>query len=396
MVFAAGPSTAAEPVDASPSPVVGMVVPLDGEDSRIGEQLVESARLAADDAGVEIEAVDEGASSADTVRAIRRLGERRDVVAIVGPLGRDRSAAAARAARRIDVPLVVYSSRQGVEREGPSVFRARPSPDEQSRRIGRYLVEELDVDGVGVMGPRTNYGDEFVPSLIEAIDERGGRIEGLARYGEETTDFGPAVETLTGSRVEVGTGRGLAGRVIDSEGTIDVGRDSTIDFEALVVADVHHRVARLLPFLPRVGIATAGAGEGASVQLVGPAGWRGDGLERAAEHAAGAVFFETFGGEADGARARQFVIEFRNRTGREVTTPEAEIYDLVSVIGSLVEGTERDDRRRQLADRLRVETTREGVTGPWGFDSSGAPIRELRPYQVTTGGEWVPVSSSER
>lgn len=395
MVF--GSTADAEVRHEEATPVVGMVVPLEGHNSAMGEQLVESARWAAADREVAVEAVDEGESSGEVVRAIREFGERPEVVAVIGPVARDHGSAAARAARRVGLPLMVYSSRRGVELEGAGIFRARPSPDEQSGRIARYLGDEVGFGRIGLMAPHSEYGDQMVSSLIDALGERGATVAALARYQEDETDFRPVLETLLGVRADVGHGRSLPGRRVDAHGTVGTGRDGQVDFEALVIADFHQRVARILPFLPRVGIATAAGDEGETVHLVGPSGWRGDGLEMAADHARGAVFFDTFGGEADGARARRFALDFRDRTGREVTTPEAEVYDLVAVIAGIVEGTSTTGAVRDtLVERLRSGATHEGVTGDWTFAPTGAPVRTLQPYQVRGGGQWVPVSSPAR
>jgi ABC-type branched-subunit amino acid transport system substrate-binding protein len=178
-------------------------------------------------------------------------------------------------------------------------------------------------------------------------------------------------------------------RRADRWGTIALNRESSVDFEGLIIADHHSTVARILPFLSRVDISTAHS-DGASVQLWGLSGWRGDGLALVAERAKGAIFFDTFGGVEDGARAREVVSHFRGDLDREPTTPEVEIYDLVGMISAALEDAESHrDWRASVAASLRSGGSYEGATGTWVFDPSGSPERGLRPYLVIDDGQWV-------
>lgn len=391
------PRTAGHSTESGPV-TVAVLVPLDGPLASMGQQLLEAAEFGARNADVEVIGVDAGETPQDTLQAVQELAGRSEIAAVVGPIRRQHARPAARAAARHQLPLIAYSSQHGVEDAGPAVFRARLSASEQSRALASYIADELEIDDVGVMGPHSGYGDEFTPAIVDAVNDAGGRVRSLSRYDENTTDFRRPLGVLNGSRVYVGTERTVGAEHADRWGTVDAGRAAHIDFEALIIADVHDVVARLLPFLPGAGISTSAESDGADVQLLGLSGWRGDGLQRASEHARGAVFFDTFGGDRDGSVARQFIQEFRAATDREATTPEAEIYDLLGMIGERVDAElDHDERRERLVDGLRSgESEYEGVTGDWEFEWGGAPIRRLQPYQVTAGGDWVGVGGSRR
>ncbi len=385
----AGHGTESQPV------VVAVLVPLDGPLAAMGEQLVEAAEFGAKDSDVVVEGVDAGETPEDTMQAVDELAGRAEIAAVLGPIRRRHVRPAARAAARHQLPLIAYSSQQGVEDAGPTILRARLSASEQSRELAAYIVDELELEDVGIMGPHSGYGDQFTPAIVDASNDAGGRVRSISRYDESTTDFRRPLGVLNGSRVYVGTGRTVGGERSDRWGTVDAGRAADVDFDALIIADFHDVVARLLPFLPAAGISTAAEPAGADIQLLGLSGWRGDGLERASEHARGAVFFDTFGGDGGGPVARQFVQEFRGSTEREATTPEAEVCDVIGMIAARVDGQlATDQRRAQLMDAIRDGAEYEGVTGDWGFEPGGAPIRRLQPYQVTDGGDWVGVGGS--
>ncbi len=378
----------AEP-EPKPNAVVVVLVPLSGELSTMGEQLVEAARLAARRTGVIIEGIDEGESVEQTLEAVAAQGEREEVVAIIGPLKRRHGEPAARLAQQKGVPMVVYSSQQGVEMRGNKIFRGRPGFDAQAKQLAEYLRTGLEIDDVGVVAPRSRYGDEALPAVVDAMDEQGGRVSAMARYPENTTDFRIPLQVLTGQRAYVGRGRSLSQHRVDRWGTVSLVGENAPDFEALIILDFHDVVARMLPFLPGEGLRTGASEQGRPLQLIGLSGWRGDGLGRAGDHAMGGVFFDTFGGERDGLTAQRFVSEFRGITGREVTTPEAEIYDLVALIATAVERAPSTQRRDAVVEFLRNDSPYVGVTGNWAFDRWGAPIRTLHPYRVIDEGQWV-------
>ena len=374
------------------TPVIVMLLPMSGDLAPVGRQLMESATLAGSDLGLRVESLDEGDSPGETLRALDELAGRDDIVAVIGPLGRRRAPMAARKATEMGLPLVVYSPQGGVERLGDRVFRARPDAQEQSRTVATYLVEREGIRTLGILSPRTEYGREFTAAMVEAFSRAGGQVRAYSSYGADTTDFRPALEVLVGKRAWVGRGRQIDGRSSDRFGTIPLPREGEIGFEALVILDFHDRVARILPFLPGVGIQTGAGGEGTGVQLVGLSGWRGDGLHHAGMHALGAVFFDTFGGETEGGQAEEFFHRFQEQFRRSPTTAEAEIYDLVGMIGSGIRARQPGESWADAAlARLREPTAYPGVTGSWSFDEEGAPVRYLRGYRVIEGGRWVPL-----
>lgn len=377
------------------TPEIAVIAPLSGELAPLGEQLVEAARFAAREQHVAIQQFDEGEGADGVLNAVKAAAANDQVVAAIGPVRRRHAGAAARKAQRLGLPMISFSSVAGVERQGPLVFRARLSPEEQTRHVALRLIEERDVENLGVLAPKTSYGDSVVTTLIESVNRLGATAVAMGRYEEDATDFRPALKRLTGSRAYVGVGRGIAG--VDGDGLVRVSRDSSIEFDALVIADSHATVARLLPFLPRFDIRTGAAGAGASVQLVGLAGWRGDGLQRVSEHVRGAIFFDTFGGVVDGGEARHFVIEYREVTDRDPTTPEAEIFDLVSLVAAVIGDDDGAGPTRQsLAGRLASRERYEGVTGRWEFDAKGAPLRTMHSYEIGSGGQWMPARRDGR
>ena len=397
VVGAGGEQTAQAESTEQQQAVIAVVVPLSGSLAALGEQLVESATFAGEATGVPVEAVDAGDSVAETHRRIEELAGRPDVGAIIGPVRRNRARSVARLADEHQIPIVAFSPVTGVEHTGDWIVRVRPGPEEQARSLVRYLVDELGMEHFGIVGPRNDYADALIRSIVESINDRGSRVEALARYDEETTDFTRPLEVLTGRRVYVGDRSSVGGQRVGPHQTVTVDGAVERDFEVLIIADHHDTVARLLPFLPRAGMATGAVDEGRSVLVAGPSSWRGDGLQRAGKHGEGNIFVDTFGGRADGGEAVDFVRRFEARTDRRPTTVEAEMYDVFAMLATAFEpGRAVDEVRLAVRNWSKPDQTHEGVTGTWRFDRSGAPVRQMVPYQVGDGGGWVRVRGGDR
>ncbi len=380
--------------DEESRPKVAIIAPLSGELSALGDQLAEAASLAARERGIEVRLIDEGEDVETALQGVRKAAKSEQVVTAIGPVMRGHTEAVGREAQRLGLPLITFSSASGVERQGPMIFRARLSPEEQAKQVAGYLAGDSGAEKIAIVAPESGYGRSITTALVDAATDADTAVTAVARYEPETTDFGPILERLIGRRALVGQRRSMPG--VDRRGLVRLEREGAVDFDTLIIADSHTTVAQLLPFLPRLDISTAAAGSDRPVQLIGLAGWRGDGLQRVSQHLRGAVFFETFGGDVDGSRARQFTIEYREMTDREVTTPEAEIYDLVSMLGETQFSDEPGANRSVVVDHLSTSGEYDGVTGLWAFDRFGAPLREMKVYRVGAGGTWTPLSGGGR
>lgn len=373
------------------NPVIIMLLPASGERARAGRQLFEAAQFAASEIAVDVELLDEGADPEATLEALRDLEGRRDIAAIIGPLEERRSRVAARWAQEAAIPLIAYGSHEGIEKSGSWIYRGRPGAEEFGERLASFLAAE-EIETLGVLGPRTDRGRARLATVVRHVNEKGGRVTGYSTYDVGTSDFGPALGVLVGTRVFVGPGRRIGSRRSDPFGTLPLNREPAPGFDALLIDDHHEVVARILPFLPRAGIQTGAGGAGRGVQLIGFAGWRGEGLRQAGAHGVGAIFFDTFGGISEGGQAEEFAYRFQERLDRMPTTAEAEIYDLVGMIGSGIQAIQPGERWADAAlSRLQVRRSYPGVTGSWSFTEEGAPERYLRAFRVIDEGRWAPM-----
>ncbi|RDV39449.1 hypothetical protein DV096_02440 [Bradymonadaceae bacterium TMQ3] len=367
----------AQPALQSPAQIVA-VLPQSGALVGVGEQLVEVMMWAAADAGASLIVVDSELANDALVEALSRALSDEGVVGIVGPLRASRAGLVAALSSQARVPALLLSGVEGVEERSHWAFRARLSVGEQASFAASWAYEQWPQARVGVMAPLTEYGDEAARAFVSAWSKEGARVVGLARYRSGETQFTPVVETLLGARVRLERGREVAGRRADRWGTVRVGAQRLDGLDVLLLADFDDAIARQAPFIVREKALQ-------QTQLLGLSGWGGQRLQQSGEELAGAVFFDTFGGIAQGGAAEAFVLAFETRFVREPTTVEAEVFDLVGFLAS----SGRGDAIRTL----RSSQGFEGVTGRWRFDRRGAPLRVPQALRVTEDGRWIPLNS---
>ncbi|RAL25189.1 hypothetical protein DL240_02980 [Lujinxingia litoralis] len=357
------------------------VLPRSGALAGVGAQLEEVMRWAAVDAEVGLIVVDSEAGPDALSRALGDVLQTEGVVGMIGPLRESRAPVVAAWSARAGIPALLLSGAEGLELRSPWAFRARMSVGEQAAYAARRAYAWWPEAAVGVLAPDSEYGEEAALGFVRAWTGFGGRVEALARYDEGQTQFAPVIETLLGARARLRPGRSIAGRRADRWKSVRVGRRQIVQLDLLLIADFDDAVARQAPFIAREP-ALQGA------QLLGLAGWRGQRLSHAADELSGALFFDTFGGIEEGGAAEAFVLAFEVHFEREPTTVEAEVYDLVRMVGSLPGGA-------RSRERLLSSPGFEGVSGRWRFERDGAPLREPRAMRVIEGGRWVPLRDEE-
>lgn len=380
------------PVSAQEEHVLGVALPTSGEYAPVGNQLVEAATLAARDVGIKIVVADTAGTPEGAALAVRSL-EERGVTAIVGPVGRRESSSAAAVAQRLSVPLFALGGDRKIEAAKGWVFRARWSPAEQARAAAEMAFKRHDARKAAVLFPENEFGREAASQFVQRFTELGGVVASAGSYDEDTTNFEWPLRELVGETTRVGRGERIGKRKGNRFGFISASRKGKVEFDTLFIPDFHGRVGRLLPFLPTVGIQNGDAGEGRAVTLIGVAGWRGKSMELSKGVASGSYILDTYGGESVGGRSEEFARTFEAATKRRPTSVEAETFDLVWMLGSImndIAASKKPSRRANLVRALPRERVWKGVAGGLRFDPNGGPVREPLELRFDVDGQVVP------
>lgn len=305
---------------------IGLLAPLSGEFSPLGQAIREAAELGAEEGGVILEIMDTEANPLKAAECVKKLAGL-SVVACLGPIGVSESMAAAAHARRLGLPMVSLCPDPRVEESfGPkAVWRWRTSPEEDAAELVSKLDVELRGKRAAILAPKSDYGRSAARGFLRAWPD--GNVTRYATYPLEKPNFRRALEELVGARRWVGRER--KDLRPDRDGYVTTGLRRQIDFDVLFIPDHHVNVSRILGFLPLVGIQNGDGGKGAAVQLLGLGGWRGETMALTGAKAAGAIILDSYGGSSQGGRAEELERLFDARYGRFPTSLEAEVFDAV-------------------------------------------------------------------
>ncbi|UCE85734.1 MAG: penicillin-binding protein activator [Deltaproteobacteria bacterium] len=362
------------PGTAGAAGTLGVVLPLSGPFARFGEESLQGVLLAAgvfdppspDGVGaVQVVVRDSQGSPEGAAAAVRSLARDGRVAAIVGPLLSDESEAAARAADEAGVPLLALTRREAVAEDRSYVFRLGTTHQAQIERLVDYAVRELGAKRFAILYPDDRYGLGVKNLFWDAVEARGGRVVGVARYDVDAVDFAAPIRRLIGytlireaeteairerselrRRAKRASPEEAAELLEEADAMLGPNGEPLppiVDFDVLFLPDSHTKAVLIAPQLAFHEIT--------SVRLFGASGWSHPDLLRiGGRHVEGAVFVEPFHPDDGFLPARTFAERFRERYGSEPGEQAAAAYDAANlVLVQLVRGLrERSDLRNGL------------------------------------------------
>lgn len=184
---------------------IGVVAPLTGPRAAIGQQLSLGAEMAIADinaAGgllghdVELVLLDD-ADLASVPGQLADLAERAHVSAVIGPESPGVLLGSRSPLTRREVPALLASAFAGDLDEAASfVARTIPSADAQARALGRWLVEEREIDRAAILVADAVEGDLARPQIEDALRSEGVDVVATVSADGTAADLRPAVASL--------------------------------------------------------------------------------------------------------------------------------------------------------------------------------------------------------
>lgn len=185
--------------------VIGCLLPLKGDYSLYGEELLNGIQLGMDlfsmndtDITVELIIKNTNAEPEDTLAAVTELIIKDKVIAIIGPLSQSASVAAAKKAQEHGVPIITFSQKPDITKEGDQVFRNYLTPAKEVDALVTRAVNEMGMFRFGIFYPDTSYGNYFMNIFWEKVEEMGGEITAVESYKSGDTDFAEGIKKMTG------------------------------------------------------------------------------------------------------------------------------------------------------------------------------------------------------
>ena len=419
---------------------IGCILPLSGPYALYGREILNGIQLGMDifkesegDQGLELIIRDTKGSTADTVAGIEELVQKEKVMAIMGPLASATATAAVKKAQELGVPIITFTQKDGITREGDMVFRNYLTPSKEVEAVVNKSIKEMGMKRFGIFYPDNTYGRFMMNLFWDKVEKLGGQITAVESYKTDDTDFTDGIRKMVGlsyPRTEstirklkklkmieneedgmgdherevetaVDTGGEDTEHILDDEGEafedididqydaerstrrgVDEGMEPIVDFDAVFIPDNYQQVALIAPQFPFNNIF--------NVRFLGTSLWLSDELlETAGSYIQGAIFPVGFFIDNESEIVRGFVESYKNNFESEPTVLAANGYDTIRLIKDIL--SKNVIRSRIDFQKALSGNTFRGVTGEISFDSQGEVQKE--PFLLTVyGREFHPIS----
>ena len=183
---------------------IGAILPLTGKYSKIAQRTLKGLQLGLgiyDNTPSKFKlAVIDSEGNPDVARkAVERLVQENNVIAIVGSLLSKTSLAVASKAHELGIPNIALSQKSNVTEVGDFIFRNATTSRMQVRRIVKTAMEDMGLKRFAILYPNDNYGIEYSNLFWDEVLSRGGEIRGAVSYTPDETDFRSHVQRLVGT-----------------------------------------------------------------------------------------------------------------------------------------------------------------------------------------------------
>ncbi|MCZ6843470.1 MAG: penicillin-binding protein activator [SAR324 cluster bacterium] len=328
---------------------------------------------------------DTGNNPARAAELVEELVREEHVIAIIGPIARRESAAAAERAEALEVPIISFSLTMEIPLGARNVFRHSKSQEEEVRDIVSYAMDYRDARRFVILYPSGGYGEHISGLFWDEVTRRGGRVVGVESYrpargrrAREEVGLKEIFERFTGlDRPQDAIDIALQEAVDDSK------PDPIVDFDAIYIpiGPAGGQDLRLIAPYP----VTVDAER---VLLLGSRFWNSDEVIVAgADKLEGAVFVDAYDRKSmvGGLRAfrRRHRVMFGHRANyREPSYYTAFAYDTLNILAKLLR--ERVSRNRKvLARALTSMEPYSGVTGLTSFLETGEAVKESMFFRIS-------------
>ncbi len=350
---------AARPAEVAPG-VVGAILPLSGRGREVGQRALRGLMLAAGTPATgpgapdapQLVFRDSGGDPARATAAVDELVQLHRVIAIIGPIGTEETAAAAARAQTLGVPLLTLAAAGDAPTRSAMVFRAFPTPDaELAALVGRARAR--GARRFAVIGPTSGFGDAMRAAFGRAVTTQGGELVASPTYAPGATSFGREATALRAAAPD-----------------------------AVFVADAARTLALVAPALAAAGLWCQPAGapqprDGRAFVLLATGIGFDPALARSSSrHLQGALFSVPFHVATATGAARTFAERFTaQQLGGEPDAFAAFAHDAYRIVRSTVDAGART--RPDLALRL-AGSRADTASALGGFTAAREPQRATR------------------
>ena len=316
-----------------------------------------------------------------TKNAIRELVETEGVIAIIGPLARKTSEAAAEEAERLRAPLISLSLTASIPELGDYIFRNNQSWKHEVQELLDYAVSELHACRFLILYAKSREGRQKMRLFWDAAVLKGCEVvavEGFKNEGQKS--LVKEFDTFTGKVQRISTKeKSILNELKEKEVSIH-------NFDAVFVAVGSGGVKNLRLIFPYSAVYKMG-----KAAFLGDSGWNDAALPFAPglRGVKKPVFVDSFFPQAKTPAMQKFLrlherILYRHQNYLWPTPYTAYAYDTLMILMKLLK-EEQNQSHRELRNALANMQVFRGVTGNLRFDEKGEVQREMQLLTLRRG-----------
>jgi ABC-type branched-subunit amino acid transport system substrate-binding protein len=321
------------------------------------------------------------------VKAVESLVEEEQVIAIIGPIARAESEAAAARAEELGVPLMSLSVSLDLPADNRFVFRHSKSQEEEVQDLVRYAVDYLQARRFAILYPDNSYGRAMMELFWDDVRAANGQVVAVSPFttssqraatpGREAVGFKEIFGQFTGLyRTLTPEDKALLDAVGDSH------PDPIVDFDALYIPIGPDGLGDLQLIAPYPVTVDA-----EKTLYLGSRFWNDDAVIVAGDGKLdGAVFVDSYDRSSANPKVAAFQsrhrIFFGHRPDYRAPSYYTGLgYDTANLLMGLLASPANQSRVR-LSEALRTISPTFGVTGWTTFRANGESVKESMFFRI--------------
>ncbi len=323
---------------------------------------------------------DSGLSPEQTRRVFAELVEEEHVSAVIGPLTRRTSEAAAEEAQRWQVPLISLSLTSSIAELGDFVFRNNLSWEQEIRDLLRYAWDYQQVRRVAMFYTDEREGREKARLFLQEAERIGLDVVAVEQYRSQEASYVHEFEAVTGMLTATSERDEQALKELQEK------REPHLNLDAVFVAAGSRGLADLKVLLPYISVY-----EMDRLLVLGDSGWSNQALlfAQGRERLRRLALVDSFFAQSPQPQVQAFV-EAHERmmlsapSYQGPTDYVAYAYDTLMLLKQLLRNP-RNHSHRELRDALLQLKGFQGATGRIHFDETGEIQREMQLLTIRNG-----------
>jgi len=374
-------------LNAQPNLKLGVILPLTSGYMEDGKNILTGIRFAVKEfedqyqQKVELIVHDSGSNVVKAIKAAQLMVQDENILAILGELESDITAAVAAVTTQSGVPLIApIASKSGIASISENTFQANSDLYERGRQIALYAVENLNMKTFATLAPADEYGQEMTDGFTATIEKLGGSIVAPPKwYFQGSKNLSrqlKSIRTVGFELLKEDSAWVRQNALLIAKATIDTFLVPITSIDGLFCPVYTEDIQYIGPQCAALNL---------RAQLLGGDYWFDrEVLRNSQKYVNGAVFVSDYFVDEYDPEYRRFRTNFRIKMGHDFGRMEAFGYDAMKAVLFIIK-EHNIGSRFKLRDKLETLQDFQGVKGEISWRGNQRINNEVNILQYDTG-----------